>query len=515
MSVSEILLKLSMNEKKERKKVEVDYYFYQGACEDIEKAKNYLPYYGQNWENRDDVDYIPTQDIRNKVKPILKKQARWMFSKEPSINIIPFDITQSKKADELRQWIDNILRKTQFWKKTRQAFLNCTIKKRVMLRAAAKDNGYLNLRYDDVENFSYEEIDGEVVLARFFEEDKNNVLLDDDNKKMYYVHEFSYESIIENEPLKAVYKIKKYSGSDLENPIEEDIIDIGYEINKIPVWLIKNGGELDEEFGETDLRDLKPIQQGYNKLVSDSYDALRFGLFGAESVVDGKEDDVNNFRVVPGALHAVHTDEIAATQGKQAVVQRLEYNMSNMEALEKYLDRAEKDMHYIIDLPDLSDLNNIPSAKAMRYLYNDLIARCEEKWNDWGPMLEEVIRYIINIAEEARLTGFKTEWNNLEYVIQFTHNYPIPQDEDEKKQVAINEVNANVRSRQGYIKEFGSEEDYKKEFSTILNELSLMEGASIGEFETINTTIDKNEAKINNKESITADDDKSRAVDEE
>lgn len=513
MSVRETLLKLSADEKKERRKVEVDYYFYQGACEDIEKAKEYKPYYGQNWESKDDVDYIPTQDIRNKVKPILKKQARWMFSKEPNINIIPFDISLSGKTDELRQWVDNILRKNQFWKKTRQAFLNCTIKKRVMVRIAARDNGYFNIRYDDVENFSYEECDGEVVLARFFEEDKNNVLIDDDTKKVYYIHEFVYEEIEENQPQKAVYKIRKYTDGNYETPSEVKTINIGYEINKIPVWLIKNGGELDEEFGETDLRDLKPIQEGYNKLVSDSYDALRFGLFGAEAIIDGNKEDVNKFKVVAGALHAVHTDETAASQGKQAVIQRLEYNMSNMDALEKYLDRAEKDMHYIIDLPDLSDLNNIPSAKAMRYLYNDLIARCEEKWNDWGPMLEEVIRYIISIADEAKLPGFKKEWKNLEYVIQFTHNYPIPQDEDEKRQVAINEVNANVRSRQGYIKEFGTEEDYKKEFKLILDELSLIAGADIGEFEIKNST--DNEDNITKEEDINKDDEKTRMADEE
>ena len=49
MSIKETLLDLSIEEKEERMKAEVDYYFYKGKCEDREKAKYYKPYLGQNW----------------------------------------------------------------------------------------------------------------------------------------------------------------------------------------------------------------------------------------------------------------------------------------------------------------------------------------------------------------------------------------------------------------------------------------------------------------------------------
>ena len=45
-----------------------------------------------------------------------------MFSKEPDITIVPFDTNQKEVAEGLRRFIDNILRKNLFWKKTRQAF---------------------------------------------------------------------------------------------------------------------------------------------------------------------------------------------------------------------------------------------------------------------------------------------------------------------------------------------------------------------------------------------------------
>ena len=515
-TVRETLLQLSSDEKKERARVKVDYYYYKGACEDREKAKIDKPKLGQNWENQDNLDYEPTQDIRNKVKPLLKKQARWMFSKEPDITIVPFDTTKKELAEELRRFIDNILRKNLFWKKTRQAFLMSTIKKRVMLRASVKVGnrdvpGAINLRYEDVENFSYKEIDGVLTEARFFQEDLNNFSYEEnENKKIYYIHKFTYEAIEENTPAKATYVIETYKGDNLLDPIKIVSQVIGFEENKIPAWLIKNGGELGEEFGETDLHDLKPSQDRYNKTTSDVADAIKFSLFGIESGIDLHPDDVGKFNISPGALHVARTSDEALAQGKQGNIQRQEFSLSNLSSVELYLDRIEKDMNTILDMPSLDDMNNIPSAKAMRYLYNDLVARCEEKWNDWGPVLEEVIRYIIAIAEEAKLPGFNPKWKDLDFSLIFKHNYPIPADEEERKATAINEVLADVRTRKSYITEFSSAEDAEKEFNDILAEKSLLEGSSMGEF-NVNNNSDEDIELDNQNE----DDDKTRDPDEE
>ena len=75
-TVRETLLELDYEEKIERAKVRVDYNFYKGATEDKLKAEYDKTLLGQSWKNIDNIDYEPTQDIRNKVKPLLKKQAR-------------------------------------------------------------------------------------------------------------------------------------------------------------------------------------------------------------------------------------------------------------------------------------------------------------------------------------------------------------------------------------------------------------------------------------------------------
>ena len=278
------------------------------------------------------------------------------------------------------------------------------------------------------------------------------------------------------------------------------------DVDRIPCWLITNGGELGEEFGETDLADLKPMQNIYNHTVSDTNEAIKFGLFGVETVIDGDEDDVNKFITCPGSIHATKTDQQAMANGKQATIQRQEYSMSNISSVETFLNRIETDMYNVIDMPRISDLKNIPSAKAMKYLYNDLIARCEEKWSDWQSVFEDMIRYIITISGDYKIPGFKPEWRDLDFSIEFIHNYPIPSDEEDKKTIAISEVANKVRTVKSYIQEFSSEDDYEEEFNEIIREQSLLSGADIGEF-AFNTSSD-----IKDKEE---QDEKIRTNDEE
>lgn len=479
-TVKEKLLRLSFDEIEERKKAKKDYYFYKGISENIDAAKIDEDLLGQNWVNNDNVDYEPTQDIRNRVKPLLKKQARWMFGKEPSIIITPINKVDKNNCEDLRQFIDKLLDTQQFWKKTRKAFLISTIKKRVLLRISAK-KGKVKIRYDDIDNFSYKEIDDNLIEIRFFQEDMGNYNKEDKDK-IYYIHKYSYMKFEEDEVLSAAYTIEIYKGGDLEKPIETISEKIGYEINKIPCWLIKNGGELGDEYGESDLYDLIEPQKNYNKRISDFSDALRFQMFGSDSIIDGDPGDVNKISIAPNSLHAIRTEQTVAASGKQAVHQRLEYNMGNAQAINDYLETCKDDMNFILDMPSLKDLNNVPSAKAMRYLYNDLIARCEEKWSDWEPILKELITYIISVASECDIPDFKTEWNKIDFTISFNHNYPIPSDEEEKKQIALDEVAADVRSRKAYINEYSKAEDAEEEFNEILNEKSIIEGISLGEF---------------------------------
>ena len=134
-------------------------------------------------------------------------------------------------------------------------------------------------------------------------------------------------------------------------------------------------------------------------------------------------------------------------------------------------------MDFAMDMPRLSDLNNIPSAKAMGYLYNDLIARCEEKWNDWTPAFLGLLDFIKEVAIVCYPGLYKKEWNQLKYSTLFEHNYPLPSDEEGKKNLAMSEVEAGVRSHKSYMKDFTDTENAEDEWNEIINEKAQMVNA--------------------------------------
>lgn len=241
---------------------------------------------------------------------------------------------------------------------------------------------------------------------------------------------------------------------------------------------------MNDDFGESDLEDLRELQNLYNRKNSDYADALRFQMFGAEAIIDGKDEDVNKLTIAPNALHVIRTDDNAAEKGKQATIQRLEYSMGNAEAANNYLDRIDKDMRDMLDMPNIKDLNNIPSAKTMKYMYNDLIARCEEKWSDWEPTFKNLINFVIETSKYSYGSIFKSEWLGISYTLLFKHNYPIPEDMDDKKTLAMKEIQSNVRSHKSYIKDFSDAEDADGEYEEIVQEISDITAAENEQFQT-------------------------------
>ena len=507
ISVRSTMLNLPAIEKRERKKMFEYYMFYKGKCRNKDLAKAEKIFLGQSWETNDNVGYTPIQDIRNKVKPLLKKQARFMFGATPEIMLKPNNLLDNEPCEELRRFIDDILEDNQFWKDTRKAFLMSTIKKRVLLRVEANPGIPNVIKYENIDDFFYDEKNGHLLKVVFFQEDDKNALTTDDTKKKYYLYTYYYDTerqadgtAKENSPITAWFKKQSYTNGEYITE-EETVQDTGF--NTIPCWLIKNGGELNDDFGESDLEDLVDPQMLYNKKNSDFADALRFQMFGTTAIIDGKKEDVDELTIAPNSLQAIRTDDKAAEGGKQASITRQEYSMGNSTAVNAYLDRVNKDMRDMLDMPDISDLSNIASAKAMKYLYNDLIARCEEKWSDWEPIFKQMINFIINAAAIS-YPNFKKSWLGLDYTIVFKHNYPLPDDEDDKKTIGMAEVNNKVRSIRSYIKEFTDEEDSEKTFNDILEETSQLSLADGGTFQ-IDPSV-KNETNLNSNSDNNATD---------
>ena len=486
-TVRDTLLHLDALEKIERRKVLKDYIFYKGKCINRTLAKGDKMWLGQSWETNDQLDYKPIQDIRNKVKQLMKKQARFMFGVPPDIVIKPDNLADAEQTEALRQYLEDILDVNQFWKTTKKAFLMATIKKRVLARVELNEGQMPVLKYENIEDFSYKVQNNKLIEVTFFAEADSNALYDtvdgsesvDEAKKIYYLYKYSYKPDADGNLLPIVIlTTEMYTNGEFSIPYKTTTINTGF--SEIPCWLVVNGGELNNAFGESDIEDLIDLQNMYNKKNSEFADALRFQMFGSTVVIDGYEKDVNKFQIRPNALQAVRTDPKAVDKGKQASVAKQEYSMVNSEAIEAYLSRLDKDMRDLLDMPSVTDLSNIPSAKALRYMYIDLIARCEEKWADWEPVFKSILNFIIKASAAMRLPGFDSNWLTLKYTLYFKHNYPLPDDDDLIKQTAMQEVQTGVRSIKSYLKEISKEEDANAEFKEVLAEKALLANAESG-----------------------------------
>lgn len=436
---------------------------------------------GQYWLSNDNVDYEPTKDIRNKVKSLLNKQKRFMFGKEPTILFKPYNPKDKDKCEELRQFIDNILEQNDFWNETAKAFLESTIRKRVLLRCEINKNQQIYIYYNDINDFNYttnslnpRKLDNiSLVFQDKSTTDEDNIEKQLWNKYTYYL-EFN----------KCKLKIEQFKGSNSDKPIQTKIKDTGLDI--LPFWLIKNGGTLNNSFGESDITDLRSSQIQYNKKNSDFSDNLEFNQFPPNILKDVEPatntDEEVELKIAPNAIWNLKSSSNGENKAN-GEVKKLECNFTGLDAVEKYLDRCERDMEKSLDMPLEQDIKNAPSAKAMKYIYNNLIARCEEKWRDWENSIKQLIKTLIYSCSNFNCyKNWDHDWDNLEFKIIIKHNYPLIEDEEDKKKIAMEEVDRGLISRFTYRKDHTDIEDLDGEEQKMLEETSDKNAAENDQF---------------------------------
>lgn len=465
LNTKQILLGLTQTDEKELDKIKEDYYFYRGAIEDKDKLALDSITKGQSWITSDELDYIPTQLIDNKIESLIHKQARFFLGKEPILLLKARDKEQKQECEYFRIFIDDILTSNSFWSETLKAFRLATVTKRVLLRLEANEGEKIKLFYHDVNDFNYEYDPKDinklksVTIVRFI---GNN----EEGTELWNKYIYTMGTLEENKDETCILKTETYLGADLDTPIKVDVYNT--KLSNIPCWVFINEQDLMDKKGKSDIKNLKVLQDQYNRKISDFSDALRFQMFGQTVIVDATEDSVNNAKIAPNALLPLVSKE---DDGKQAQAYRVESSFSNAEPAKMFLNILEDSMYEKLSIPRPEQLNNIPSAKAIKYIYNDLIARCYEKWNDWEPNIISMIQLIAEICDKVNFyEGYDKTWSNLIYSIVLTKRFPIPEDEEDTKKLAMEEVKTNVRSHRSYIKDFGTDEDYEEAFNEIIED---------------------------------------------
>ncbi|MCB2300383.1 phage portal protein [Clostridium tagluense] len=471
---SEKLLGLNIKEKKERKQMLKDLLFYRGECaeENIEAAVLDNDLQGQSWANTDDLDYVPSQVIDNKVKPLIGKQARFMFGESPNLLLKAFNKENKESCEKLRQYIDAILNANTFWSNTLKAFRLATVTKRVMLRLEANPGQPVKLYYHDFNDFSYElnSKDSTKLSKAIIVKQDASTSNKEESKQIWSKYTYFMSGEKDKESI-CHLKTEIFKGDDLDKPISST--EQNTELRKIPCWVITNEQCLSDPCGISDIKDLIPLQNQINRRTSDYADAIRFDMFGLNIIKDATEKSVNKAKIAPNSLLA-----LVSIDGKTADAKKIESTFQNAEAAEKFIKRLEDSMYEKLSIPKPEQLKNIPSAKTLKYVYSELVSRCAEKWHDWEPVIRSMIRLIVETSGKFKCyDDWDNGWNELQYNIVLKKRYPVPEDEDDKKKVAMEEVRSNVRSHRSYIKDFTDDENTENIMKEIAEDITTIANA--------------------------------------
>lgn len=429
----------------------------------------------QEWMTNADLDYEPTKKVTNIIKKLIDTRARFMFGREPFFDVRPVKMdekgstTNADLAQQKEDLLYKILKENKFHSKLLKARKDCSIGGKIAIKLwAHKEKGLKIIFSPSMEFFPQYNIDDVDQLEKVvFLYALNNEDVPDKQRIKKQVWEMQNDKCILNE--------STHDGKG-------EIISIEYQnydtkLGFIPVIIITNGGLTGETEGLSDVKQLWGNQDNYNKLTSDDIDALKFQMFGQDVITDAKEESLKNIKIAPGAMIDLQTDIAQANEGRQAKIERLEAGFSYKDKFEDTVDRLKNDMYDTLEVPNvnLEQLKGIiTSGKSMKALYWGLMAVCDEDWTEWGPALEQMVEYIFKMVDTYNSYGARSI-AKYETTVNIERYYPIQEDEDTQKQVDMEEVVAEVRSRKSYMNKWGEYEDIESELEQIQLEKQMLQ----------------------------------------
>ena len=201
--------------------------------------------------------------------------------------------------------------------------------------------------------------------------------------------------------------------------------------------------------------------------------------------IDASYNSTSNLSTSPGSYWDLQSND-EAVESRQAQVGLLEPAMNYSQALKVTLDRLENAMYSEVDVPNINSeqlQGVITSGKTLKALYWGLSVRCDEKMLTWGAALHFMAEAIIDGGwlYPNSISRYTTEVTlpRIECDILVENNYPLPEDEEDEKNMDLAEINAQVMSRKAYLKKWRKLDDVEadKELKQIKLEQDMLENS--------------------------------------
>ena len=386
--------------------------------EELREVKQYYEFYeGRVWTPEDDFnddrgqlwkvkdrDYKPTREVRNITKKLMKKQKRFMTSVQPDIILSSVDDTDKDRIEDKRILLDRILDNGKFWNKFSKAFLDCTIGKRVLLVMSIDEEDEccpIKFRFYTMPEFTYEydpNDSDKLLKVQIAYQDKDTVgKIQQEQRWHKWIYEMredgycwcTYE-IVDGTNTIAFVEVPVSPQINEEVDSSSTQVELHEEWNtnltQLPCKVIFNDGLTGDIRGASDVKDLMDMAMDYNRTVSDYRDALRFKMFEQPVFIDADSSSLAGIKIAPNSIIDLKSDPTlgdGSSSTSVAKAQMLSSTFNFQPAADAYLERLKKDMYECMDQPLPESLVNVASGKALRMLNDDLISRCEEKWQEW------------------------------------------------------------------------------------------------------------------------------------
>lgn len=419
-------------------------------------------------------DWLPAQWHAKKIKSLIDKEARFMFSEPPDIRVkdLKADTSDNSRVDVNQQVIRTVLKKNRFTSKLVRGAKDCLIGKRIAIVVNFNEDTGIDVSFIPSLEFVYETDPADVDVITKFIQFYNVVVNEDKNQQKIYKKKW----YMENGVCRVVEELYDGNANLLETLVEDTATNFTY----IPVAIVINDGLSGDPFGISEVESLIDSESWYNKLSNKDIDSLRKGTDQITYAIDADPRTTKGLSRAPGAFWDLATDP--AKDGKIAQVGTLENPMSYASALDSTLQRLKADMNEQLDVPDTTGdalQGVITSGKTMQAIYWGLITRCNEKMLDWTPAFEGMAEYILDgcklYPEIAKM--YVDDPIVDDYMIEVENSYPILQDETEEKANDILEVNSKLMSRRTYMKKWRNltDKDVDAELKQIMEESSMLE----------------------------------------
>lgn len=425
-------------------------------------------------------DYKPSEMNVKKIRTLINKEARFMFSNPPTYQVtvqrndendterelslldgidetdLKLDNPESKvKKDEtiIQNLLDGVLKKNMFDAKLVSAAKDCFIGKRIAIFVNFNVDSGIQIQVAPSLEFIYEtdpNTDEISKIVAFFMQVNN------ENKENQRFFKKKYEMV--NGECHFTQGLYDGNGMMVESDSNKEDENTGLPF--IPAVVILNEGLTGDMLGESEVAQLADYEESYTKLGNEDIDAERQSMNSILYTVNASRESTSNISRRPGAYLDLQSEPDLPDGMGGTQIGLIESNMNYSGALDMTMKRINNYMHESLDIPDVNMETMsgvVTSGKALRALYWPLIVRCNEKMLQWAPKMERMCNIIIEGAKtypEIASMYSDEPLPDTEYDVEVKNSFPIMEDENEEKAMSIQEVDSKVMSRRTYMKKY-------------------------------------------------------------